>query len=92
MEPIEVITHCKNPEYPTRVTIIDLDGTFEEAGDYTPPEYSFSVKVEIKYNKVVDGKEENLVTCTFWTETDSTQFSYGDEDLDEESVEETTAE
>ena len=88
MRPITVHTSCENPEFPTRVRIIDLDGTFEEAGVYTPPEYSFSVKVEIKYNKVVDGKEENLVTCTFWTETDSTQFSYGDEDLDEESVEE----
>ena len=88
MRPITIHTSCENPEFPTRVRIIDLDGSFEEARDYTPPEYTFSVKVEIKYNKVVDGKEENLVTCTFWTETDSTQFSYGDEDLDEESVEE----
>ena len=54
MRPITVHTSCENPEFPTRVRIIDLDGTFEEAGVYTPPEYSFSVKVEIKYNKVVD--------------------------------------
>ena len=88
MRPITVHTNCENPEYPTRVRIIDLDGTFEEAEGYNPPEYSFSVKVEIKYNKVVDGKEENLITCSFWTEQDSTQLSYEDDDLDEESVEE----
>lgn len=88
MTPITVHTSCENPEFPTRVRIIDLDGSFEEAEGYCPPEYSFSLKVEVKYNKVVDGKEENLVTCTFWTVEDSTQFSYADEDLDEDSVEE----
>ena len=87
MEPIEVNTHFKNPEYPTRVRIIDLDGHFEHAGDYTGPKYTFSVEVEVKYNKVVDGKEKNLITCTFWTKTDSSVFSFEDDDLDEDSVE-----
>lgn len=85
-EYIEVSTPVKNPLYPTRVRIIDFDGRFEHAGDYTPPEYIFSVQVEIKYNKIVDGKEENLITCSFWTTDDSAPFSFEDDDLDEESV------
>ena len=88
MEPIEVITHCKNPEYPTRVTIIDLYGKFEHAGDYTPPHYTYSIKVEVKFNKVIDGKEENLISCTLWTVKDSTPFNFQEDDLDEGSVEE----
>ena len=85
-EYIEVSTSVKNPQYPTRVRIVDFDGSFEHAGAYTPPEYTFSVQVEIKYNKVVDGKEENLITCSFWTTDDSVSFSFEDDDLDEESV------
>lgn len=85
-EYIEVNTSVKNPQYPTRVRIIDFDGRFEHAGDYTPPEYIFSVQVEIKYNRIVDGKEENLITCSFWTTDDSAPFSFEDDDLDEESV------
>lgn len=87
MEPIEVNTHFENPEYPTRVTIIDLDGHFEHAGDYTHPKYIFSVKVEVKYNKVVEGKEDTLITCSLWTNKDSAQFPFEDDDLDEASVE-----
>lgn len=86
MEPIEVNNHCENPEYPTRVTIIDFDGKFVHAGDYTPPHYSFSVRVEVKYNKVVDDKEENLITCSLWTVKDCTPFSFQEDDLDEGSV------
>jgi hypothetical protein len=85
-EYIEVSTSIKNPQYPTRVRIIDFDGRFEHAEAYTPPVYIFSVQVEIKYNKVVDGKEENLITCSFWTTDDSAPFSFEDDDLDEESV------
>lgn len=88
MEPIEVITHCKNPEYPTRVTIIDLYGKFVHAGDYTPPHYTFSVKVEVKFNKVIDDKEESLISCSLWTVKDSTPFNFQEDDLDEGSVEE----
>ena len=87
MEPIDVKTPCKNPEFPTRVRIIDLDGHFEHAGPYTGPKYTFSVEVEVKYNKVVDGKEKNLITCTFWTKTDSSVFSFEDDDLSEDEVE-----
>lgn len=87
MEPIEVNNHFENPEYPTRVRIIDLDGLFEHAGAYTGPKYTFSVEVEVKYNKVVDGKEENLITCTFWTKTDSSVFSFEDDDLSDDEVE-----
>ena len=87
MEPIEVITHCKNPEYPTRVTITDLDGHFEHAGDYTHPKYNYSLHIEVKYNKVIEGKEENLVTFSFWTCEDSPYFSFQDDDLTEEEVE-----
>ena len=87
MEPIEVNTHFKNPEYPTRVTIIDLYGKFEHAGDYTPPHYTYSVKVEVKYNKLIDDKEENLITCSIWTVKDSTPFSFVEDDLDKGSVE-----
>lgn len=85
-EYIEVSSPVKNPQYPTRVRIIDFEGTFEHAGAYTPPEYTFSVLVEIKYNKVVDGKEENLITCSFWTKDDSAPFSFEEDDLDEEEV------
>ncbi len=85
-EYIQVSTSVKNPQYPTRVRIVDFDGRFEYAGDYTPPEYIFSVQVEIKYNRIVDGKEENLITCSFWTTDDSAPFSFEDDDLDEESV------
>lgn len=87
MEPIDIKTPCKNPEFPTRVRIIDLDGHFEHAGPYTGPKYTFSVEVEVKYNKVVDGKEKNLITCTFWTKTDSSVFSFEDDDLSEDEVE-----
>ena len=55
---IEVNTSVENPEYPTRVRIIGYNGTFEHAGDYSAPRYDFSVQVEVRYNKVVDGKEE----------------------------------
>ena len=85
-EYIEVSTPVKNPQYPTRVRIIDYDGTFEHAEAYTPPVYTFSVEVEIKYNKVVDGKEENLITCSFWTTNDTAPFSFEDDDLDEADV------
>lgn len=87
MEPIDVNVNFENPEFPTRVRIIDLDGTFEHAGDYSAPEYTFSVKVEVQYNRVVDGKENNLLTCTFWTEEDYSEFSYEDDELDECDVE-----
>lgn len=84
---IEVNTSVQNPNYPTRVRIVEFDGTLEHAGDYTPPTYTFSVKVEVCYNKVVDGKEVNLITCSFWTTEDHSTFSFEeDEDLDEESV------
>lgn len=87
-EYIEVGTSVKNPQYPTRVRIVDFDGRFEHAGDYTPPEYIYSVQVEIQYNKIVDGKEENLISCSFWTTDDSAPFSFEDDDLDDESVDE----
>lgn len=83
---IEVNTSVKNPEYPTRVRIIGFDGTFEHAGDYSAPRYDFSVQVQVRYNKVVDGKEENLITCTFWTTQNYSIFSYEDDDLDDDSV------
>ena len=83
---IEVNTSVENPEYPTRVRIIGYDGTFEHAGDYSAPRYDFSVQVEVRYNKVVDGKEENLIKCTFWTTEDYSTFSYEDDDLDDDSV------
>lgn len=86
MEPIEVRNHCKNLEYPTRVTIIDF------RGEYDDPEYTFSVQVQVEYNHVVDGKEENLVTFTFWTKEDTTWCHGEDEDgepsMTEEEVEE----
>lgn len=85
-EYIEINTSCENQEFPTRARIIAFDGTFEHAGDYSAPQYTFSVQVEIMYNKVVDGKEENLVTCKFWTKEDSAIFSFEDDDLDEDSV------
>lgn len=83
---IEVNTSVANPMYPTRVRIIDYDGTFEHADDYSAPRYDFSVQVEVRYNKVVDGKEENLITCTFWTTQDYSTFSFEDDDLDDDSV------
>ncbi len=85
-EYIEVSTSVKNPQYPTRVRIIDFDGRFEHAEAYTPPTYTFSVQVEIKYNKIVDGKEETLITCSFWTNDDTAPFSFEDDDLDDDSV------
>lgn len=85
-EYIEVSTSCENPEYPTRVRIIAFDGSFEHADDYSAPKYTYSVQVEALYNKVVDGKEENLVACKFWTIEDSTIFSFADDELDEDSV------
>jgi len=88
MEPIDVNVNIENPEFPTRVRIIDLDGEFEHAEAYSTPKYTFSVKVEIKYNKVVDGKEKNLITCTFWTNEDYAPFSFEEDDLCEDEVEE----
>lgn len=85
-EYIEVSTSCENPEFPTRVRIIAFDGTFEHAGDYSAPKYTYSVQVEVKYNRVVDNKEENLVACTFWTREDSTIFSFADDELEEDEV------
>lgn len=84
---IEVNTSVSNPEYPTRVRIVDFDGNFEHAGAYSSPKFTFSVKVEVEYNKVVDGKEENLVKVTFWTKDDYSLFSFEEDDLDDESVE-----
>lgn len=83
---IEVSTSCRFPEFPTRVKIIAFDGTFEHADDNSAPKYTYSVQVEVKYNKVVDGKEENLATFKFWTKEDFTVFSFDDDDLDEDSV------
>lgn len=83
---IEVNNSVANPEFPTRISIIAFDGTFVHAEDYTPPYYSFSVKVEAKYNRVIDGREENILTCTFWTAKDTAHFSWEDDELDEESV------
>lgn len=86
MNPIEVATQCENPEYPTRVSIIDFKG------DYDDPDYTFQVQVQVEYNHIVDGEEENLLTFTFWTEEDSTWCHGEDEDgescMTEEDVEE----
>lgn len=84
---IEVNTSVSNPEFPTRIRIVDFDGNFEHSGDYTAPKFTFSVKVEVEYNKIVNDKEENLVKVRFWTEEDSSVFSFEDDELDEESVE-----
>ena len=83
---IEVNTSVSNTEFPTRIRIVDFDGYFEHSGDYTAPKFTFSVKVEVEYNKIVNDKEENLVKVRFWTEEDSLVFSFEDDELDEESV------
>ena len=63
-----------------------IDGHFVHAGDYTPPKYNYSLQIEVKYNQVIDEKEENLVTFTFWTCEDSPLFSFQDDGLTEEEV------
>jgi len=86
MEPLEVSTKPENPEYPTKVTILDFKG------DYEDPDYTFQVQVQIEYNHVVGGEEENLLTFTFWTEEDTCWCHGEDEEggstMDENDVEE----
>lgn len=85
MKPIEVNTQCENPEYPTRVTILGFQG------EYDDPDYTFSVQVQVEYNQVIDGKEINLLTFTFWTE-DDTCWCHGEDEEGESTMDESEVE
>lgn len=84
MNHLEVYTHYKNREYPTRVTILDFNGY------YDAPYYYYSVYVQVEFYHVLHGQEDKLVTFCFWTERDSCWCDVEDEEscmTDEEAEE-----
>lgn len=71
-------------EYVTRVEIQDIEGECDDA-DWQEYSISATALVMVKYNKVTDNGEENLITCTFSAHT--TIYEEFDDDMSSLDIE-----